>query len=133
MREIKFRAFNKKTKKMRDVILIDWKDKYVEVKELLSDRQKRMSLSSESRLVWLFKDIKLMQYTGSKDKNGKEIYEGDIVKGMGWDDEYHYGEIKEINELGYYPDCWLGNMPGSECWEVIGNIYENPELLKEEL
>ena len=73
----------------------------------------------------------LMQYTGLKDKNGKEIYEGDIVRNTA--DKYHY-EIKWDN----FESAWSLGENGSpirryllsEYWEVIGNIYENPELLQ---
>jgi len=77
--------------------------------------------------------LELMQYTGLKDKNGIEIYEGDIVE---WEDsineEMYGGEIiypKETVEFkggAFYPVC---QMTETE-FEVIGNIYENPELLK---
>lgn len=82
-------------------------------------------------------ECNLMQYTGLKDKHGKEIYEGDIVK-------FHYKRV--IYKIG--PVVW-NDMFGSwdiDCTdfvaykslgkfnsvsEVIGNIYENPELLEE--
>ncbi len=72
----------------------------------------------------------LMQYTGLKDKNGQEIYEGDFIK-----TEYCTSEVKfdtgcfwavDVVTAGYGPlSC-----QNSVC-EIIGNIYENPELLKE--
>ena len=69
----------------------------------------------------------LMQYTGLLDKNGKEIYEGDVVN-WGNGREIDYVELKDN-------DGWkmrdLYNIDWWEDAEVIGNIHENPELLKE--
>ena len=92
------------------------------------------------------KDMKLMQFTGLLDKNGKEIYEGDIVKRT-------YNEYSENFEVKYfsddgYPAFDLDDIHGYLCdsesnllseaigagedieLEIIGNIYENPELIK---
>lgn len=72
----------------------------------------------------------LMQYTGLKDKNGKEIYEGDVVKniygGIGeilFDDQKHFRY-----EVAYGNEIW--GLETTEKLEVIGNIYKNPELLE---
>jgi uncharacterized phage protein (TIGR01671 family) len=126
MREIKFRAWDK----FNQYITHD-----ISIISLL--------------LLMLFKNkpIKnhtLMQYTGLKDKNSKEIYESDLVIGIfgtgmqGFKSTHNQKrkcEIKFSPESGYYLKTIDGDFKYrfypliSEC-EIIGNIYENPELLK---
>lgn len=80
--------------------------------------------------------VELMQSTGLKDKNGKEIFEGDIVE-MAKDvySDLTYYEIVRHRGGAYRLES---NQHGCELWlrhtncEVIGNIYENPELLEVE-
>jgi uncharacterized phage protein (TIGR01671 family) len=88
-------------------------------------------------------DGHLVQYTGLKDKNGKEIYEGDIIRNKNFirrgmfGDSYYDGEYKGeiIFKEGEFDfkgrDSFIGNLYSynSPHLEVIGNIYENPELL----
>jgi hypothetical protein len=78
---------------------------------------------------WLgLKDMPLMQYTGLKDKNGKEIYEGDIC----FIDNIQNFEVI-WSRIGFWfkrEDGELFVLTPQNAWiEVIGNIYENPELL----
>ena len=80
------------------------------------------------------------QYTGLKDKNEKEIYEGDIIEIKGYSNKgYNTGLVKEIYVVEFKDFCWscgiksLLNLATIN-WasiEVIGNIYDNPELLSE--
>jgi len=116
-REIKFRAWDKTNKEIIPVNQLHWNDK---------------------RLT-LLKTYELMQYTGLKDKEETEIYEGDIVKDYG---SRNYGKEKVLIREVRFDDCkFIGHIKfksGSsgasylceDCiLKVIGNIYENPELI----
>lgn len=80
-------------------------------------------------------EIKLMQSTGLKDKNGKEIFEGDILTSQNYPVK---GVVEFRTDLGLWVHYlkgynyfeYLGNVAGSK--EIIGNIYENQELLEVE-
>ena len=118
MREIKFRAWDKINKDMFNVESINFQERRV-YKDVVSYRN--------------FNDIELMQYTGLKDMREKEIYEGDIVT-------LHNSEYKVIfntEEARFVlrNDEFEMNIPftnnNNKRMEVIGNIYENPELLGE--
>lgn len=120
MRKNKFRAWDKTKERLRNVIELTWTSGGCYVTLMGFD-------------TYMLDEIELMQSTGLKDKNGVDIYEGDIIKLI-----EVYGENKG-KELGRYPVEWnkyyTGFSPlmddhlnGNTEWEVIGNIYENPEL-----
>jgi len=132
MNTIKFRAWNKANKQlgMCDILYIDYLNKEV------------LAVYGETRanqITLKFEEIELMQYIGLKDKNDKEVYEKDIVKciyGLANDDSLYTGVIS----MEYYSWCivssnnsylTLDSAIDKNCsFEVIGNIYENPDLLK---
>lgn len=132
MREIKFRAWNKNLKKMYKIGQITL-EKGTWNYEPDNREYIGMSIPYQPSFV-------LMQYTGLKDKNGKEIYEGDIIEIKGYSNKgYNTGLVKEIYVVEFKDFCWscgiksLLNLATIN-WasiEVIGNIYDNPELLSE--
>lgn len=127
-REIKFRAWLKEEKKIVNVETIDFTDKsiqYLEKSEIINAYLlRRVS----------FDDVELMQYTGIKDKNGKEVYEGDIVILNDAEEEnrcvvkYKYGSYILID--GDLRED-LSNVESHKFLEVVGNIYENKNLMEE--
>ena len=126
MREIKFRAWHKEKKIMGEVLGID-----ILHKEIFFSNEDVDCYEHTD-----FKDIELMQYTGLKDKNNKEVYEGDIVKLRA---NHGIGVIKYYDEWGAFvveyikprPLTVLGMNYYKEDIEILGNIYKNPELIKE--
>jgi uncharacterized phage protein (TIGR01671 family) len=122
MREIKFRAWDKNKKKMHNVIQIIWGSE-------LNPYPLSVDFYDSTK-PRLFEKVELMQFTGLKDKNGKEIYEGDIVGG--WQKirtvVYRNGGFK-LKSIKSHHAIDIRKWHQIQL-EVIGNIYENSNLLK---
>lgn len=143
MRDIKFRAWDKKRKRMYQVLhlhLDSREEVWATVKGFDIIEQKDIHIRIQPKY------IELMQYTGLNDKNGKEIYEGDIVKYFGkWKGGnavppdfmphriswvmggFHAIPMDIHTAVSSHATNWKG-VGHTDC-EIIGNIYENPELL----
>jgi len=126
MREIKFRAKIKGDAGVYKAWSIDWLWQKALVSRACGDEYVKFDRIEA-----------LMQYTGLKDRNGAKIFEGDIVKAWMYDDEFHILKIyfedgaflidfqdsdSDLTTIGWFIENG-GNV------EIIGNIYENPELL----
>ncbi len=128
MREIKFRAWDKLNKRMVEVYGLKW------VAGRLWDISTNHPDAPMLHLYGPGEQVELRQFTGLKDKNGREIYEGDILE-----DERGLLRIVQWNNGGYWEAAHrvtpftgpLYEIDGVKIKvEVIGNIYQNPDLLK---
>lgn len=124
MRNIKFRAWHKDIKEMFEVGQITLEKG---IWDYQPENRKHIGISIPYQPSFI-----LMQYTGLHDKNGKEIYEGDIVKSYYYIDTPN-GEQERFNQkvINYNDVLCEYKINAFENLEVIGNIYENPELLEE--
>lgn len=131
----RFRAWDKIHKTMYevdDIMSIDFGKSEISVKTLFFERTN----------YYKFDDIVLMQSTGMRDKNDREIFEGDVVT-----DGHTKGDIKNHPTLGFYMvddngvERWFSDNASIEDFgedvetvarilEILGNIYTNPELLE---
>ena len=139
MREIKFRAWDKEEKEVHE-----WDD-------LIPSVDLGYLFSNE---LGEYDEYELMQYTGRKDKNGVEIYEGDIDQAENGDKSVIVFLLKagtycvmpmdiylnnDYQNEAFFPDFIYGfgydlffdNCTPEKYLNIIGNIYENPELLEE--
>lgn len=127
-REIKFRMVTQTTGKVLG---------YVDIYDLLRNGSDVLPDFEEA----ILEGVKFEQYTGLKDKNGKEIYEGDILRltrevardkstlyQVVWDERTAEFDTKNLDETGW-DIGYLNETATKEDYMVIGNIHENPELL----
>lgn len=135
-REIKFKAWDKVRKVMYDVDTIEM--------DILKDGSSDNQISGWDDTEWQcgipLEDVELLQYTGIKDYEGKEIYEGDIVEKEIM--ESLFDDSKLIGVVEMIEGCWCvvndKKKVAKNLWSetdvnrVIGNVYENKELLEVE-
>lgn len=137
MRELKFRAYDKDSKKMYN------QDEFILTFDTVGED---IYLNENDKITPLY-SYELMQYTGLKDIKGTEIYEGDIVKlkphhkekerdllnflieDVYYKIEYVNASFALINTITLEIDSYLGDY-GENALEVTGNVYENKDLLK---
>jgi uncharacterized phage protein (TIGR01671 family) len=121
-REIKFRAWIKNKNRIENCIEVN-----------------PFYVGDCDRFHWKHDEVELMQYVGLKDKNDKEIYEGDIIKALNrnYDCEDNKEDYFQLFEVAYLNGCYMfGNWNAHEFFnkfmyiEAMGNKFENPDLLQ---
>lgn len=122
MRQMKFRAWHKTLKR------------WLSYEEFYIDGTGRIFTTQYSEMgephTDISDDVELVQFTGLLDKNGKEIYEGDIVQVSNEDGEQrHGGVVKYIAPKFFVMDGEKSGLFLTNKYEVIGNIYEHGHLL----
>lgn len=133
MKNIKFRAWDSQTKRfIQDDVDVENRENHDLGNYALDPSGVLYFFQSDEGGMSVFekKNAEIMQSTGLKDKNGKEIYEGDILKKAGivsWNDvEVRWSCVDiEWNDNREWHDMLYLTTP----LEIIGNIYENPELI----
>lgn len=127
MKEFKMKAWLKKEKKMVAIIGIDLNYQYIRYTD-------DGNLFKDDYKIAEFKDIELLQFTGAKDKVGQELYEADVILfNDGIDDIY--GLISYDDDDGTYRVSYenitepLSDREGD--FEIVGNIFENPDLYEQ--
>lgn len=127
MREIAFRAWDKKNKWMDD-------DFYLRSDGRPYDRASK-TYDTPNLEIESTDDLVVMQFTGLHDKNGVKIFEGDIIESAGHFAQIRYSniqcgfcaaELHDFNCYSVFPQPFLGR---DKC-QVIGSIHQNPELLE---
>lgn len=136
MRDIKFRAWDKRTKRMYQVQTLQFYGTNNTVDACWTNG---VDFDGESTLgepeLNNLHNLELMQYTGLKDKNGVEIYEGDILfHPLQGRRRVYYPYSERVASYGLRDiDNGFGStlQDSHAVWEVIGNIYENKDLLED--
>ncbi|CTH21577.1 TPA: YopX family protein [Streptococcus pneumoniae] len=132
----KFRVWVKIGKRMvfsDDILAIDYENKKIVTQQVYFES----GLAVERDIYcYDFDDIELMQSTGLKDKNEKEVFVGDIIKcTKGCPHEVYLEKEYGGTYIGGMPAVYLKGLLSGYVWtedeEIIGNIYENPELLED--
>ena len=125
----KFRVWHKTWKEMGKVTCIHFEDKQSVISMFCEEEQASSALLDD--------EVILMQSTGLKDKNGKEIFVGDIIKcTRGCPHEVYLEKEYGGTFVGGMPAIYLKGIKEGYAWtgeeEILGNIYENSELLEVE-